>query len=50
MLSDEGPLWGHVIADSNARVRSISVHASPVGLDVDALIECVASIVESDED
>ena len=50
MLSEDGPLWGHVIADSNARVRSISAHSSAVGLNVEALIECVASIVENDDD
>jgi alkyl hydroperoxide reductase subunit AhpC len=50
MLSEDGPLWGHVIADSNARVRSISAHSSPVALNVDELIQCVASIVESDDD
>jgi alkyl hydroperoxide reductase subunit AhpC len=50
MLSVDGPLWGHVIADSNAKVRSITAHSFPVGLNVDELIECVASIVESDGD
>ena len=50
MLSVDGPLWGHVIADSNAKVRSIVAHSFPVGLNVDELIECVASIVDSDDD
>ena len=50
MLSVDGPLWGHVIADSNAKVRSIAAHSFPVGLNVDALIKCVASIVESNDD
>ena len=50
MLSVDGPLWGHVIADSNAKVRSIAAHSYPVGLNVDELIKCIASIVESDDD
>lgn len=40
MLSVGGPLWGHVIVDSNARVRSIAAHSIPVGLNVDELINC----------
>jgi alkyl hydroperoxide reductase subunit AhpC len=44
MLSVDGPLWGHVIADSCAKVRSISAHSSPVGLNIDELIEFVSSI------
>ena len=50
MLSEDGPLWGHVIADSNAKVRSIAANSFPVGLNVDELMRCVASIVESDDD
>ena len=50
MLSVDGPPWRHVIADSNAKVRSIAAHSFPVGLNVDELIKCVASIVESDDD
>jgi alkyl hydroperoxide reductase subunit AhpC len=50
MLSVDGPLWGHVIADSNAKVRSIAAHSFPVVLNVDELIKCVASLVESDDD
>jgi len=49
MLSEDGPLWGHVIADSNAKVRSIAANSFPVGLNVDELMRCVASIVESDD-
>ena len=48
MLSLDGPMWGHVIADANATVRSITAHSIPVGLNIDELIQCVASIVESD--
>jgi alkyl hydroperoxide reductase subunit AhpC len=50
MLSMDGPLWGHVIADSNAKVRSIAAHSFPARLNVDELIKCVASFVESDDD
>jgi alkyl hydroperoxide reductase subunit AhpC len=50
MLSMDGPLWGHVITDSNAKVRLIVAHSFPVGLNVDELIKCVVSIVESDDD
>jgi alkyl hydroperoxide reductase subunit AhpC len=50
MLSVDGPLWGHVIADSNAKVRSIAAHSFPARLNVDELIKCVASFVESDDD
>lgn len=49
MLSVDGPLLGHVIADSNSKVRSIAAHSFPVGLNVDELIRLVASIVESDD-
>lgn len=48
MLSADGPLWGQVIADSIAKVRSIAVGSIPVGPNVDELIRCVASIVEED--
>lgn len=50
MLSADGPLWGHVIADSNDRVRPIAAHSILVGLNVDELIRCVTAIVESDID
>jgi alkyl hydroperoxide reductase subunit AhpC len=50
MDSREGPLWGHVIVDSNAKVRSIAAHSFPIGLNVDELIRYVASIVESDDE
>lgn len=50
MLSVQGPLWGHVIADSNAKLRSIAAHSIPVDVNVDELIRCVASVVESDDD
>ena len=49
MLSVDGPLWGHVIADSKGRVRSIAAHSLPVGLNIEELVKCVASIVESDD-
>ena len=44
MLSVDGPLWGHVIADSKGRVRSIAAHSFPVGLNIEELIKCVASL------
>lgn len=50
MLCEEGPLWGHIIADSNAEVRSIAAHSVPVGLNVNELIKCVASISENADD
>jgi alkyl hydroperoxide reductase subunit AhpC len=50
MFSADGPLWGHVIADTNGKVRSISAHSFPVGLNVEELIEYVASMVERDDD
>lgn len=50
MLSVDGPLWGHVITDSNAEVRSISAYSDPVGLNIDELIRFVASIGERDDD
>lgn len=49
MLSMDGPLWGHVIADSNAKVRSVTAHSYPIGLNVDELVQCVASLVESED-
>ena len=50
MLSEEGPLWGHVIADGNARIRSYSAHAVPLGFNVDELLRCVESIVAGNDD
>lgn len=50
MLSVDGPVWGHVIVDSNAKVRSVVAHLFPLGLNVDELIRCVAAVVESDDD
>ncbi len=49
MLSVDGPLWGHVIADSNRKVRSMGAPSFPVGLNVDELLNCVVAIVESDD-
>ena len=48
MLSGEGPHSGHVIASSIGKVRSIAVNSISVGLNVDEVIRCVASIVEED--
>ena len=50
MLSVDGPLWGHVIADANGRLRSMAAHAFPADLNVDDLIACAASVVESHND
>lgn len=49
MLSVDGPLWGHVLADSKGRVRSIAARAFPLRLNVDELVKYVAAIVESDD-
>ncbi len=49
MLSVDGPLWGHVLADSKGRVRSIAARAFPLRLKVEELVKDVAAIVESDD-
>ena len=49
MLSAEGPHRGHIIANSIGKVRSIAVNSISVGLNVDELIRCVASIVEEND-
>ena len=49
MLSVDGPLWGHVLADSKGRVRSIAARAFPLRLNVEELVKYVAAIVESDD-
>ncbi len=50
MLSVDGPLWGHLIVDSNSNVRSIVAHSSPMSLNIDELMKSVEFIVESDGD
>ncbi|MEI6539476.1 MAG: redoxin domain-containing protein, partial [Planctomycetota bacterium] len=49
MLSVDGLLWGHVLADSKGRVRSIAARAFPLRLNVEELVKYVAAIVESDD-
>ena len=45
MLNADGcSLWGHIIIDPVGRVRKIAMSSFHVGLNVDELIRCVASI------
>jgi alkyl hydroperoxide reductase subunit AhpC len=45
MLNTDGcSLWGHIIIDPVGRVRKIAMSSFHVGLNVDELIHCVASI------
>lgn len=46
LLTDNGPLQGHVIVDADGRVRSIAANAFRVGVSVHELARSIASIAD----